>query len=241
MNFPFKAILFDWAYTLVDLIGDNDRDPLKAVFDFLQGKGVSLPVFEEAYSSCHDLFYKMIAVSRETHLEARFEQVLNWFLIRYQVPINGKTSVPELLAVYYEDVYRHRKVYDDVVATLKTLKAAGIPMAIVSNTTNPGSMKDRERELLGLDSFFKFSIYSSEVPFRKPHPSIFHLAVDRMELPVDQILFVGDNLYADVVGAQAVGLRAAWVNRNHHKPPAGVAPDYEIRNISELLQLSSHP
>jgi len=239
MNFPFKAILFDWAYTLVDLIEDNDRDPLKAVFEFLDGRGVQLPEFDGAYAACHDIFYKMIAVSRESHLEARFEQVLSWFLMRYQVPIVGRATIPEILTVYYDEVYRHRKVYGDVMETLDTFKAAQIPMGIVSNTTNPGVMKDREQALLGLDAYFEFSIYSSEAPFRKPHPSIFQLAVDRLGLPVDQVLFVGDSLYADVVGAQGIGLRAVWVNRNRHQLPQGVVPDYEIRNISELLQLPS--
>ena len=35
MNFPFRAIGFDWAYTLVDLGGEDDRKPLEKVFSFL--------------------------------------------------------------------------------------------------------------------------------------------------------------------------------------------------------------
>ena len=35
MEFPFKAVAFDWAHTLVDLGEEDDRPPLEKVFTFL--------------------------------------------------------------------------------------------------------------------------------------------------------------------------------------------------------------
>ena len=98
-------------------------------------------------------------------------------------------------------------------------------------------MKDWERHTLGLDEFFDCSIYSSEMPYRKPHPSIFELAVHRMGFEKEDILFVGDNLRADVAGAQGAGLAAAWLNRNKAPLNNGVRPDYEISSLTELLAL----
>ena len=46
MKFPFKAIGFDWANTIVELKEECDRTPLKKVFDCLQAKQVALPEFE---------------------------------------------------------------------------------------------------------------------------------------------------------------------------------------------------
>ena len=111
-------------------------------------------------------------------------------------------------------------------------------MGVVSNTTNPGFIKDCERVSFGLDSFFEFSIYSSQVPYRKPHPSIFKLAVKRLNLTPADILFVGDNLKMDVEGPQAVGISAAWLNRNNSSLTSGIVPDYQITNLSELLQVA---
>ena len=45
MNFPYKAVLFDWAYTLVDLVNEEDRTALRRVYDRLQKQGFTLPVF----------------------------------------------------------------------------------------------------------------------------------------------------------------------------------------------------
>jgi len=237
MNFPFKAALFDWAYTLVDLVEEDDRKALKGVVEFLQSKGFELSKFDEIYADYRDLFYKMIAHSRESNLEAHFEHVLNFVLIQHRINLDGKTNIDELLKIYYEEIYSHRKVYPDVISTLKSLQSAGVRMGIVSNTTNPGFMKDYERTIMGLDPYFEFSIYSSEVPFRKPHSSIFQLALRRLQLKPKEVLFVGDNLRADIAGARGVGLPAAWINRAMDPAPAESPPDYILHRFDQLLTL----
>lgn len=238
MNFPYKAVLFDWAYTLVDLVNEEDRAALKRVYDFLAGKGFALPDFQKFYDTYHSLFFGMIEISRPTHREARFDHVLNFLLIQNNIHLENKARFEDLLKMYYEEIYSHRKVYPDIVEVLKALQAAGVRMGIVSNTTNPGFMKDHEQSLLGLDSYFEFSIYSSEVPYRKPHSSIFQLALGRLGLNSSDVLFVGDNLNADVLGAQSVGMPAVWLNRNGKASPSDIKPDYEITSAKELLTLS---
>ena len=47
MSFPFRAIGFDWAYTLVDLGKEDDRKPLQKVFSLLDSKNIPVPDFEE--------------------------------------------------------------------------------------------------------------------------------------------------------------------------------------------------
>lgn len=237
MNFPYKAVLFDWAYTLVDLVNEEDRTALMRVYDFLEGKGFALPDFQKFYDTYHSLFFGMIKISRPTHREARFDHVLNFLLIQNNIHLDGRARFEDLLKMYYEEIYSHRKVYPDIMETLKALQEAGVRMGIVSNTTNPGFMKDYERTLMGLDPFFEFSIYSSEVPYRKPHPSIFQLALDRLNLQASEVLFVGDNIQADIAGAQSVKMPAAWLNRTGKASSSDVKPDYVIQSASELLTL----
>lgn len=239
MEFPYKAVLFDWAYTLVDLVQEEDRRALKKIYDHLAGKRFPLPEFQNFYDSYHQLFFGMIDLSRSTHREARFDHVLNFLLIQNNIPLKPESGLEELLEMYYEEVYSHRRVYPEVIPALTELQQAGVLMGIVSNTTNPGSMKDHERRLLGLDPYFEFSIYSSEVPYRKPHPTIFQLALNRLNLGPKEVLFVGDNVNADVIGAQHVGIPAAWLNRNGKVCPKGIHPTYEIKSMTELLTLSA--
>ena len=238
MNLPIKAVIFDWAWTLVDLVDEDDRRPFLKIFVFLQEKGVNLPDFNDCYQTYRKLFYEMIEESRKSHREACFESVLKFLLFKYRIDIKGKTTVEEILKFYYQDVFSVRKVFPDVLATLKGLKSVGLRLGIISNTTNPPFMKNYERVQLGLDPYFEFSIYSSDVPYRKPHPSIFKLAVSYLNLDAKEILFVGDSPANDIAGAQNVGMQAAWINRNGEELPEGIHPEFEVRTLTDLLEIS---
>lgn len=113
----------------------------------------------------------------------------------------------------------------------------GARMGIISNTTNPVFMKEKEMQAAGLKPFFEFAIYSSDTPYRKPHPSIFELAMTHLGMKPAEILFVGDNISMDVIGAQGVGMKSAWLNRGGKKLPADVNPDYELHSLEDLLRI----
>ena len=81
-------------------------------------------------------------------------------------------------------------------------------------------------------------IYSSGVLYRKPHPSIFKLAASRFQLKEQEILYVGDDPVNDVAGAQRVGMQAVWVNRDDEKLPDGIHPEFIVRSLTELLEIS---
>jgi len=239
MSFPFQAVLFDWAYTLVDLVEEDDAAAFRKLIDFMRRKGLQAPDVETFFPAYRKLFKEMIRLSRQTHREACFEHVLNYFLLQWRVDLAGKTTLEELLTVYYQEIYAPRKLFPDVLPVLQSLQAGGTRMGVVSNTTNPGFMKDFERRWLGLDAFFEFAIYSSEVPYRKPHPSIFELAARRLGLSPGDILFVGDNPEMDVAGPRAVGMPAAWLNREKIIPANGIRSDYEIGSLTELLAITA--
>ena len=99
MNFQYKAVLFDWAYTLVDLVNEEDRTALRRVYDHLQANGYPLPDFQKLYDTYHRLFFGMIDISRPTHREARFDHVLNFLLIENNIYLDGKVRFEDLLKI----------------------------------------------------------------------------------------------------------------------------------------------
>ena len=235
MEFPFKAIGFDWAHTLVDLGEESDRLPLEKVFAYLRTKQIALPDFELCLNKSRELFRPMIEQSRKSHREAHYEDVLKYLLFYFKIPWQGKVSIEELLQVYYREVYQEREIFPEVINVLQQLSDWDVGMGIISNTTNPVFMKELELENSGLKKYFDFTIYSSGVPFRKPHPSIFHLAICHFQLEPGDILFVGDSPLADIQGAQGVGMKTAWVNRD--KEYSDIIPDYELTSLDDLLRI----
>ncbi len=239
MKFPYKAVVFDWAYTLTDFVNEDNSKGFEKLSNFMESLEIDVGNFRSEYSKPLSLFGEMINISRECHLEACFDKVLKYLLFYFDIKIEGKTTLDELLTVYYKELIKPRKVYSDTQPTLITLQNWGIRMGIVSNTTTPVFMKDFERKSLGLDSYFDFTIYSSEFPFRKPHPSIFQLALERLGLPPEETLYVGDNLAADVVGSAAVGMHNAWLNRDGIVNDSKIQPDYEIKSLEEILTIEN--
>ena len=117
--------------------------------------------------------------------------------------------------------------YPETLPTLRTLGAVSI--AIVSNA-------DAEHTAAWtFDWPVKHLVISETVRAYKPDPRMFETALERLNLAPREVLHVGDSQVDDVYGASAAGLRVAWLNRRGRARLPGIpAPDFEIRDLSEL-------
>jgi HAD superfamily hydrolase (TIGR01509 family) len=125
------------------------------------------------------------------------------------------------------------------------LKQRGYPLAIVSNGP-VGSI----RNVLGyyglIDLFESFAI-SEGLGVEKPDPRIFRYALDHLGVPLDQVgqtVMVGNDLAADVAGANAMGMISVWLNwaPRHRKTPVSVLeiPQHTVEEPLGLLSLLDH-
>jgi putative hydrolase of the HAD superfamily len=114
-------------------------------------------------------------------------------------------------------------------------------LAVVSNFDyTPTAMGVLERE--GIAGLFETIVVSDEVGWRKPKPVIFETALDRMSLRPADALFVGDRADIDVLGARAVGMPTAWINRDAEPLPTDIQPpDFELRDLAELRAILRIP
>jgi len=75
----------------------------------------------------------------------------------------------------------------------------------------------------------------------KPSPAFFRLAVEQLDLPVEQVLMVGDDIDSDVGGAQQAGLMAALVKtgkyRQEYAQASAVKPDLIVDSVADLINL----
>ena len=91
---------------------------------------------------------------------------------------------------------------------------------------------------MGLAERLDFSVFSSEVGIRKPHPAIFERALEALEVEPAHALFVGDRLYEDVRGAGELGMttvQALWFRADEH--PEGGEPDYQAFTQMDVLNI----
>ena len=123
-----------------------------------------------------------------------------------------------------------------VAPLLQGLTDEGFAVAILSN----GGSKLQRAKLAaaGLERWFPPDriLISEEIGFEKPDPRAF--AALREVLSSDEVLFVGDQLDADIKGAKRAGLQACWLGGDRSEALA----DSVIARITDLehLLLSSH-
>lgn len=118
---------------------------------------------------------------------------------------------------------------------LQALCDEGYRLGIIANTSWPGFCMDRAFAGVRLLPFFDIRIYSGDIGIAKPDPAIFRLA-ERMtgiEGEGKRILYVGNNLQADIEGASGVGWATAF-RREGRSTAEGLA-DFEFYHIAELL------
>jgi len=86
-------------------------------------------------------------------------------------------------------------------ALAEELRATGLKVGLLSNSW--GNTYPRAR----IDALLDPVVISGEVGLRKPHAAIYELALDRLGLAADRVLFI-DDAEPNVLGARTVGLQA---------------------------------
>jgi HAD superfamily hydrolase (TIGR01549 family) len=92
---------------------------------------------------------------------------------------------------------------------LERLCGAGLRLAVVSNSE--GTIDAMLGEV-GLRPYFETIVDSAVVGSVKPDARIFQIALERLDLPPQDVVMVGDLPTADVFGPRALGIRAALVD-----------------------------
>jgi putative hydrolase of the HAD superfamily len=122
-------------------------------------------------------------------------------------------------------------VYPCIPETLQRLKETNYNLGLVSNRSNPCQ---EECEKLGLLQYFDFAYVAAEVDAWKPDPRIFHRALEITGTPPGRTIYVGDNFYADIIGAQNAGLQPVLLDSTGVFPDAGCTV---IASVGELIEL----
>lgn len=142
-------------------------------------------------------------------------------------------SVDRALRASLLDCYLTLDAFSDARAALRDIKMRGHPTAILSNGTPKmlaAAVAAAEIELDAVLSVDAIGIF-------KPRPEVYRLASDHLQLAAPDIVFVSSNRW-DVMGAEGVGFRTAWVNRTNMPEEYGPAPNAVFTSLAGLISLA---
>ncbi|HEY4105422.1 MAG TPA: HAD family hydrolase [Polyangiaceae bacterium] len=113
------------------------------------------------------------------------------------------------------------------------LVARGIPVAIISNSE--GRLAQLLAEL-GEEKSFRLIVDSGRLGIDKPDARIFEHTARALDLPLSEIVHVGDAFEADVMGAHRAGAQAVWFAPVDQRAlPRGVVSARDAQELRQVL------
>ena len=101
------------------------------------------------------------------------------------------------------DCFTH--LHPGIEPMLSGLKERGIRIGLITNCFSEEAKLIRESELF---SYFDAPCLSWELGVRKPDPAIFHECLQKLGIPAEHCLYVGDGGSQELEAARALGMQA---------------------------------
>ena len=131
---------------------------------------------------------------------------------------------------------------DGVVEILEKLKTRGIKLGVLTN-----SFAGHARTILtklDLIQYFSSIVDCSDVNAFKPMKVTFERVLRDLDSDASKAIYVGDEYYADMMGAKSVGMTTVWINFRERSLEDQVAkyglattPDFVLKSITEFGDL----
>jgi HAD superfamily hydrolase (TIGR01509 family) len=124
------------------------------------------------------------------------------------------------------------RLLDGTGDLLATLDERGYGLGLVTN--GPPATQRTKLDSLDIADRFDVTVFAGHETPSKPSPEPFVRALDGVGSRPSRALFVGDSLGADIVGARAVGMTAAWVAGDTARGPERVTSEYVLESTGDL-------
>ena len=133
------------------------------------------------------------------------------------------------------DQYNNLERFADVEHGLQRLKDAGYTMVVFSNGSP--TMLTGIMNAANLNPYFKGFVSVDEVKVYKPSPVVYRHVANRFGRPLDQVRLISSNPF-DVIGAEAAGMQATWVNRSGGLfDTLAPMPQMVVKSLAELANM----
>jgi HAD superfamily hydrolase (TIGR01662 family) len=237
----FRAVIFDFGGTL--MYGRNAWEPIiakadEALTSYLRSQGMELNLntFPREFRKRLGEYFSQ---REKDLLETTYTSVLREILKdKHHGDVTSET-IRNALDCLFAVTQTNWVLEEDALPALKKLVDSGYRLGIISNAGDDQDVQQLARKF-GIHSYFEFILTSAACSYRKPHRRIFELALANWYLLPAEAVMVGDNLTADIQGAQNAGMFGVWINRRADplmEKQERVSPDASLSSLAELPAL----
>lgn len=192
-----KAVVFDLDDTLI-----SEREYIKSGF-----KVVSNKIATDKRLNEDDVFNKALEL-----FEISSKEVFNRLLYEFNVEYS-KDYILELIKCYREHE-PNISFFEDVIPTISTLKEQGYKLGIITDGYKETQL--RKIEVLKCRELFDEIIITDELggEFWKPHEKSYKMMAEKLNVGLDEMVYVGDNVDKDFIMANKLGVLTIHIERD---------------------------
>ena len=228
-----RAICFDMGYTLMRHTPTGPELYRQVLAE--NGHFYEAAALEAAHVPARQLYADATRAGRD--FESSMEMAQEFWLEYTLLILNNLSLDAAALNQVAEAVNRRAwsadcwEPFADSLGALQSLRELGVRMAVISNFVDTlPSLCTRA----GFDGLFDLVLASVDAGAMKPDHRIFEMALRRMGVAAGEAWHVGDNYWADVMGARAVGITPVLLDRDRLVPRADCV---KIASLDELVDL----
>jgi putative hydrolase of the HAD superfamily len=240
-----KAVLFDFADTLVNTERFDYDKCLRRMAQSLAKNGISVPFesFKRGYFDSRDRFYKQ---TEKTLEEQNFAKRITETLGSCSISVGAEDERIREAAEAFSNCFARSLTIDSDLPSLLEQLHKKYELAVVSNMSFAEAIFQSLNEF-NIANHFDAVIVSGILGWRKPSPKIFQKALQSLNVKAEEAAFVGDSPRADIEGARRLGMKTVLLIQKSEKQPvtdtaqfyiregkSNVKPDRTIRKLANL-------
>lgn len=192
---------------------------------------------KELSLECHNIENAYEIGRKKVHLELLGTASSHNRLLYFQkmceiLNVNALKYSHTIYNVYWDTFLENIVPFDDIYDLLKTYQNE---ICLITDLT--AHIQYRKIEKLKLDNYIDKIVTSEEAGREKPHPFIFMLALEKMNLKSSEVCMIGDSFKKDIVGATNLKIDSIWLNHENKQEIYNNKHIKKVSTFKEILEL----
>ena len=196
---PIKAVLFDLDNTLIDFM-KMKKEACRSAIKAMINAGLKMKK-REGYEKLMECYFRVGLDSSIAFTKFLEEQVGKADEKILQAGIKG----------YQKTKPNYLKPYPYVLETLETLKSLGLKLGIVTDAPREKALQ--RLNSMNITKYFDIIITLDDTGVGKKDLLPLELAMKKLNLSPEEILFVGDSLRRDIEPAKKIGMKTLLIKK----------------------------